>query len=97
MGHRYRDCPEEKKPIVCFNCNTEGHAKNDCPHPSRCFNCDEFGHSSKECPKPRDKIICTNCDKEGHRIYDCPDPIDIVPERPELDKEDEKLGQPYKR
>ena len=50
----------------------QGHTKEDCEVPDKCFNCREEGHTSADCPEP---VKCRNCFKEGHQMADCPDPI----------------------
>ena len=50
----------------------QGHTRDDCEVPDKCFNCREEGHTSADCPEP---VKCRNCFKEGHQMADCPDPI----------------------
>ena len=51
-----------RPPMICFNCDKEGHGSRECTEPKRpredrgpmkCFNCQGEGHMSRECPEPR--------------------------------------------
>ena len=50
----------------------QGHTRDDCPEPDKCFNCREEGHTTAECPEPEK---CRRCRKEGHQVADCPEPM----------------------
>ena len=51
---------------------TQGHVRDDCPEPDKCFNCREEGHQTADCPEP---AKCRRCRKEGHEVADCPEPM----------------------
>jgi len=71
---------------VCFNCNTKGHGKSECPAPPEGI----VPHSSHHfysylpffflsCPRLIGEftrntpvVSCINCGEEGHRMRDCP-------------------------
>ena len=38
----------------------QGHVKDDCPEPDKCFNCRQEGHTSADCPEPEK---CRKCRK----------------------------------
>ena len=63
---------------ICIHCNyphacsIQGHVKDDCPEPDRCYNCREEGHTTADCPEPEK---CRRCRKEGHRVDECPEPM----------------------
>ena len=50
----------------------QGHVRDDCPEPDKCFNCREEGHQTADCPEP---AKCRRCRKEGHEVADCPEPM----------------------
>ena len=50
----------------------QGHVKDDCPEPDRCYNCREEGHTTADCPEPEK---CRRCRKEGHKVDECPEPV----------------------
>ena len=42
------------------SCSLQGHVKDDCPEPDKCFNCRQEGHTSADCPEPEK---CRKCRK----------------------------------
>ena len=54
---------------ICFNCNTKGHGKSECPQPMEgryLFNA--YVERLRTAPV----VCCINCGEEGHRMRDCP-------------------------
>ena len=58
--------------LVPHVCSCQGHVKDDCPEPDRCYNCREEGHTTADCPEPEK---CRRCRKEGHKVDECPEPM----------------------
>ena len=65
-GRRPRSSSREKKPIVCWNCQEDGHREADCPNPRRT---PTPGKREGESPK---RIRCYCCGESGHIAPNCP-------------------------
>ena len=53
--------PVDRVKRFCTTHKKEGHVKDDCPEPEKCFNCRKEGHTSSDCPEPEK---CRKCRKE---------------------------------
>ena len=69
--HRVIEFEEQKKPIVCYNCQNFGHIATNCKVEMKCRYCAE-NHASKECS--RKKKCCANCGQD-HEASDSACPI----------------------
>lgn len=54
---------------VCFNCNTKGHGKSECPRPLEGSFLGQELTAEKQRTVPL--VVCINCGEEGHRMRDC--------------------------